>query len=399
MTRGYKNKLFVCLLILCLGGLFLAHDIFAQEVDLDEKITSKEKELSNLRRQIEEQRKKIKEIEKKARSLGEYLRRLRKEEELTRKLIDGLAERERLLERKLDTLQVELNNNEEIYKFRLNSLSRRLREMYKDKPKHMWQELLEARDFSELLQKYKFLVMIAEQDAELLRDVREKKAEIERQTAEVTELLQEIYDSRKEKEEELRRLKENESKQANALKRLKSKKARYEEKVRKLAQARKRLEKLIQKLETKRLEQAKAWIKYGEKDFLSLKGQLIRPVEGEEVRGFGRFKHPEFGTVTYNTGIDILPRPGSPVRAVARGRVEFSSTLPGYGSCIILNHGGGYYTLYAHIAKMFVREGDQVERGDLIAEVGSGDSISRNPFHFEIRRSKKALNPDEWFAR
>ena len=397
--RRHVKRLLVCALVLFAGVMLFAPEVFAQQRDLDEKITSKERELRDLRKQIEEQRKKIKEIEKKAKSLGEYLRRLKKEEELTKKLIDGLAEREALLERKLDTLQVELARNEEIYKFRLNSLSRRLREMYKDKPKHMWQELLEAKDFSELLQKYKFLVMIAEQDAELLRDVREKKAEIERQTAEVTELLQEIYDSRKEKEEELRKLKENEGKQASALKKLKSKKARYEEKVRRLAQARKKLEKLIQRLEAKRLEQAKAWIKYGEKDFLSLKGQLIRPVEGEEVRGFGRFKHPEFGTVTYNTGIDLLPRPGSPVRAVARGRVEFSSTLPGYGSCIIINHGGGYYTLYAHIAKMFVREGDQVERGDLIAEVGSEESLSRNPFHFEIRRSKKALNPDEWFAR
>ncbi len=370
----------------------------AAQSELDEKIISKEKELKKLRARIEEQRKRIREIEKKERGLSEYLKRLRKEEELTKELIRGLAEKERMLSSRIDTLKVDLEVNEKVYRFRLKTLSSRLRGMYKDAPKHLWQELLEANDFADLLQKYKFLTMIAEQDAFLLREVKEKKAEIERQTAEMTELLQEVYESKKEKESELEKLKENERKQKSGLRKLRSRKAKYEKKVKELAKARKQLQNLIEKLETKRLEQAKAWLKYGEKDFLSLKGRMLRPVDGEEVRGFGKFKHPEFGTVTYNTGVDIAPRPGSPVRAVARGRVEFSSNLPGYGSCIIINHGGGYYTLYAHVSRMFVREGDQVEKGDLIAEIGAGDSVARNPFHFEIRRSKKALNPDEWFA-
>jgi len=378
-------------------AVILSTSVSAQS-DLDDKIVSKEKELRKLRAQIEEQRKKIREIERKEKSLSEYLRRLKKEEELTKELVKGLAEKEKMLSSRIDTLRRELDVNEKVYRFRLMKLSQRLREMYKNAPRHIWQELLEADDFADLLQRYKFLTMIAEQDAFLLREVKDKKAEIERQTAEMTELLQEVYDSRKEKEKELEKLRENERKQKSGLKKLRTRKAKYEKKVKELARARKQLQKLLEKLEARRLEQAKAWLKYGEKNFLSLKGRMMKPVEGEEVRGFGKFRHPEFGTVTYNTGVDIAPRPGSPVRAVARGRVEFSSNLPGYGSCIIINHGGGYYTLYAHVAKMFVKEGDQVEKGDLIAEIGSGESIARNPFHFEIRRSKKALNPDEWFS-
>ena len=126
---------------------------------------------------------------------------------------------------------------------------------------------------------------------------------------------------------------------------------------------------------------------------------MPRPVSGRTVRKFGRFKHPEFGTVTYNTGIDISTRMGEPVRAVARGRVEYAGSLPGYGNCIILNHGGGYYTLYAHTSQIFVEQGGQVEAGALIAETGEESAGAGGAFHFEIRQSKKALDPDGWLKK
>jgi murein DD-endopeptidase MepM/ murein hydrolase activator NlpD len=117
------------------------------------------------------------------------------------------------------------------------------------------------------------------------------------------------------------------------------------------------------------------------------------------TREFGRFRHPEYGTVTFNTGIDISTRTGEPVRAVARGRVEYAGDLPGYGNCIILNHGGGYYTLYAHTSAIFVAQTAQVEKGSVIAEAGSAAAGGGGSIHFEIRKSKKALDPGDWFAR
>jgi septal ring factor EnvC (AmiA/AmiB activator) len=84
------------------------------------------------------------------------------------------------------------------------------------------------------------------------------------------------------------------------------------------------------------------------------------------------------------------------VRAVAKGRVEYVDALPGYGNCIIINHGGGYYTLYAHAENSFVSQGDKVESGTVIAEVGDTEA---SPIHFEIRKSKKALDPKEWLRR
>ncbi len=371
----------------------------AQEKDLDERIHGKERDLEKLRNEIAEQRKKIREVEKQEKDISEYLRKLKKEADLTQELLDGLEEKESMLEMQIEEVRRELETSEAVYRHRLRVLAGRIREMYKEGSRRTWQEILDAQDFADLFQRYKFLSLIAERDAALVTDVRERKADIERREAEITELLHEVSIARNEKENELERLKQNQSKREGTLSELKNMKSAYERKAAELVQAEKQLQGLIDELEKRRLEQAKQWDAYGEKDFLDLKGKMSRPVEGNVVRPFGRFTHPEFGTVTFNTGLDIECRAGSPVRAVARGKVEYASTLPGYGNCIIINHGGGYYTLYAHTSRIFVKHGEQVEPKQVIAETGAVTSDESNPLHFEIRKSKKALDPNEWLSR
>lgn len=377
--------------------LFLAAQrLSAQEQDLDERIRSKESELDKLRDEIAEQRRKIREVEKRERSVSDYLKKLKDEEGLTRRLLDGLEEKESMLQQQVQGLRRDLEVSGKIYKHRLEVFSKRLKEIYKEGPRYMWQELLDANGFEDLLQRYKFLSLVAERDAALVSDVRERKAQIERKEAEITELLHEVTVARREKERELGSLEENEWKRKRTLSDLRARKQGYNRKVEELAGAERELQSLIAEMEKRRLEQAKAWGAYGEKDFGSLRGRMNKPVDGEVVRDFGEYRHPEFGTVTFSTGIDIESRGGAPVRAVARGRVEYASVLPGYGNCIILNHGGGYYTLYAHAEHVFVQEGEQVERSAVIAEVG-GAGVQ--PFHFEIRKSKKALNPAAWLRK
>jgi septal ring factor EnvC (AmiA/AmiB activator) len=103
--------------------------------------------------------------------------------------------------------------------------------------------------------------------------------------------------------------------------------------------------------------------------------------------------------VTYNNGIDIRAPKGAPIRSVATGRVELVDWIVGYGNCIIINHGGGYYTLYAHADNIFVALSQNVAGGEVIAEVGDSGSLNGYECHFEIRKSKQALNPSEWLAR
>jgi septal ring factor EnvC (AmiA/AmiB activator) len=389
IERHIRNKLMLAALLIVVVAFppLVITNARAQQEDLDERIHGKESELEKLRKAIAEERRKILAVEKEEKNIVGFLENLKREETLTRKLLDGLAEKEGMLGEQVQGMRGELETNAIVYQHHVRVLATRVR------------ELLDAKDFADLLQRYKFLSLIAERDAALVSDVREKRAEIERQEADLTELLQEVSVARNEKESELGRLKENQAKREQTLAGLKKRKSSYQQKAEELARAEKQLQDLIGGLEKRRLEQAKQWGDYGEQDFLRLKGRIPSPVEGTVVRSFGRFKHPEFGTVTFNTGLDIESRVGSPVRAVARGKVEYASALPGYGNCIIVNHGGGYYSLYAHTARIFVEQGEIVESGRVIAETGAGASGIVTPLHFEIRKSKKALDPTEWLTK
>jgi septal ring factor EnvC (AmiA/AmiB activator) len=316
-----------------------------------------------------------------------------------KRLLSGLEDKETMLGEQVGQLRSDLEMSELVYRHRLEVFSERLREIYKDGPRHVWQELLTAEDFPDLLQRYKFLSLIAERDAGLIADVRERKADIETQEAEITELLQEVTASRAEQETELRKLDENEAKRRQTLASLRTSKQQHQKRAEELEEREKKMQELIEALERSRLSGTQEQGDYGTGDFASLKGRLPRPVGGTVTRGFGRFRHPEYGTITYNTGIDISTRTGEPVRAVARGRVEYAGDLPGYGNCIILNHGGGYYTLYAHTSSIFVAQSAQVEKGSVIAEAGDAVSGTGGTMHFEIRKAKQALDPADWLAR
>ena len=370
-----------------------------QDRAIEENIISKEDELQKLRRQIREQRKKISKIEEQEQDVNEYIAKLNKEEKLMKRLLSGLEDKEMMLEEQTGGLRSDLEMSGIVYRHRLDIFSGRLREIYKQGPRHVWQELLTAEDFPDLLQRYKFLSLIAERDAAMIADVRERRAEIEIQEAELTELLQEVSSARAEKESELQKLDENEAKRRQTLADLKTSKKQHLKRAEELEEREEKLQNLIVELEKSRLTRSQDWGDYGEGNFPSLKGRLPRPVDGNVTREFGRFRHPEYGTVTFNTGIDISTRTGEPVRAVARGRVEYAGDLPGYGNCIILNHGDGYYTLYAHASAIFVAQASQIEKGRVIAEAGDAAFGSGGTIHFEIRKSKKALDPGDWLAR
>ena len=81
---------------------------------------------------------------------------------------------------------------------------------------------------------------------------------------------------------------------------------------------------------------------------------------------------------------------------MADGSIEFADDLPGFGLCIIVDHGGGYYTLYANLARVYVTSGRRVGQGEVVAEVGQSLDRSQPQLYFEIRRARTPLDPAGW---
>ncbi|MBR9825643.1 MAG: M23 family metallopeptidase [Alphaproteobacteria bacterium] len=113
------------------------------------------------------------------------------------------------------------------------------------------------------------------------------------------------------------------------------------------------------------------------------------PLRGEIVSGFGRTSNGG-----RNDGINIAVATGTDVRASAAGQVVYAGAeLDGYGELILIRHANGYVTAYAHNSRLLVREGDQVERGQVIAQAGSTGTVDSPQLHFEIRRGVSPEDP------
>lgn len=132
------------------------------------------------------------------------------------------------------------------------------------------------------------------------------------------------------------------------------------------------------------------------KVFTELKGMLHWPVRGRVVHEFGTRKHPKFNLKIENAGIDIEAQPGTEVRASADGWVMFSGELPGYGSLIMLHHGGKYFTIYTPVAAEGLAEQQRIRQGQIIGRVTDGQNQGESVLHFEIRHEEEALNPQDW---
>ena len=122
-------------------------------------------------------------------------------------------------------------------------------------------------------------------------------------------------------------------------------------------------------------------------------GHFIWPAQGPVVSGFGMRWHPILGGYRMHTGIDIGASYGSPIVASDDGIVLYVGWYGGYGNTVILDHGSGLSTLYAHCSAILVTQGQQVARGQAIARVGATGYATGPHLHFEIRVNGVPVNP------
>ncbi|WP_242664245.1 M23 family metallopeptidase [Chlorobium sp. N1] len=123
----------------------------------------------------------------------------------------------------------------------------------------------------------------------------------------------------------------------------------------------------------------------------------VRPVGGSITSGFGYRKHPIYNRRMFHTGIDFSAAEGSPVAATGNGTVAFSGYEKGYGQKVIINHGFGYSTTYAHLSKSLVRQGQKIRRGEVIALSGN-TGISTGPhLHYEVHKDGVRVDPAAYF--
>lgn len=248
--------------------------------------------------------------------------------------------------------------------------------------------LLGRADFFTLLKRRRGMEALVQADARTLDDL-ETLAEYSRLEGARLGLLdgtarQALGDLKREQQQGRRRLAlfSELLGQVSAEERLK------ERQLQELEASRKDLEALVQEADTR----AKAL------GFRAQKGQLPFPTEGRVEVGFGRVVNPRFNTVTVQKGLDLRAPLGADVVSVAPGTAVYVGQLKGYGTILIVDHGGDYHSLYAHLDDAVVEVGDAVEAGEIVGHVGETGSLKGPYLYFEIRKGGLAVDPLPWLA-
>jgi septal ring factor EnvC (AmiA/AmiB activator) len=365
---------------------------------------AKRRELEEINQQARDSRAQASRLQgRETRALGQ-LRRTQREFNLTHRRLRSLQNRRSALGQQLGVTRETLQQTLLTLEQQKAKLARRLRNMYKAGADRELEFLLSTDSFAQLLARWDFVVMVAEQDRMLLEDIEGKKEQVQATQQQLEVNLGEIRNNEQQTAAQNRRLGQLTTQRERQVAQIRTQRKTYEAAAAELEKTAKDIQRLLARLERQRQTEDQRRRAGGRApepytgDFARARKRLDWPVEGSVVGRFGPERHPRFGTTTLNNGIDIAAAAGTAVRAVARGRVDFTSDdFAAFGQVIVVNHGNGYYTLYGHLSEILVQQGQEVPAGQAIGRVGdSGTSLKGTVLHFEVRNGGSALDPEDW---
>ncbi|HTK70133.1 MAG TPA: peptidoglycan DD-metalloendopeptidase family protein [Candidatus Eisenbacteria bacterium] len=366
----------------------------------DTEIETQRRELESLKSQLDERRKQGQALKGREKNVLVQLRESEKNLQLTVRYLNALEKRRRVVASSLGDATTELVRTAAQLDVDRRRLAWRLREIYKRGRSADLEYLLSARSFGDLVTRTYYLARIAQEDRGQVLLTQARRGQVQDTKTRLESRKRELDRLKEETDRERVSLNLIRTERRSLLKKIRSDSKTNEQAAQELERASRRIQTLIGELEKRRLAGGRGApgqepLLYG--DFGKNRGRLPWPVSGRVARGFGSQVNPRFGTKTFNSGVDIAATFGTPIAAVAKGRVEYVNWLEGYGKCAIINHGGGFYTLYANASEILVTVGKDVAAGETIGKVGDTGSTMGTALHFEIRKGREALNPLDWF--
>lgn len=370
----------------------------AAQATVERQIRENQERLQNIRQERGELERQLERLRGQMHSIQSELENLERQKSITTRLVNELDRQIGSLNAQLDSTTMDLILTEDALAEKRAVLRQRLVEIYKRGPLWTFQVLLAAESFGDLLSRYKYLYLVSRQDRTLVDEVEELRDRISDRRRQLVAIHAELGDRRSERGRELDRYVTLERGRQQALRQTRASERRTNTRLDSLARDEERLTSILAELEAARrraVASGRAAPRAGTISVESL-GTLDWPVDGDVIYRFGPGRGPD-NTVIRRNGIGIRAPVGTPVRAVAGGTVEIAGLMGTYGPSILLDHGGGFYTLYLYLSRLDVQPGERVEAGQTIGRSGGAATETGPHLEFQIRgEGGIALDPLSW---
>ena len=288
----------------------------------------------------------------------------------------------------LEEAKAEVEDAEARLSEQKDSVSERLLSIYQRSETRPIEVLLQSASFAEFANRLYLLNEIVSHDAKILDEFSQAQTEADAFRLELEVRYRDLEALQGQIAQEKRRTSTARQSTEREKQVLLRDRAAWERALAELEQDSREIENMLQRLQKTpegRERSAKPWT-----------GKFRMPVSGRISSPYGYRQHPIYKVRKLHTGIDIAAPTGTRIRSAGDGTVVHSARWGGYGNCVIVDHGGGLATLYAHCSRLAVTNGQRVTHGQVIGYVGSTGLSTGPHLHFEVRKDGRPVNPSPY---
>jgi murein DD-endopeptidase MepM/ murein hydrolase activator NlpD len=350
----------------------------AESSDSIEALQQKQEQIDQKRSETQQEREQMQKQEK---SAQDQLKNLQNSIRATSAQISANEQKLQAATEQLKTLQQELAKAETKHRNKQSAMVARLRYLQRQQTNRGWALLLQSENLNQFLDRRFQLRLLYQADRQVLAELRQDADQLEQRRRRVESQKNQIALITQELQAQKADYQAQSQTQQELIKRLQHDRRALEAAEEQLAKDSQNIAALIQQ---RQAEKARGT------------GIMGYPSDGVITSGFGYRVHPILGYSRFHAGLDFGADYGSPIKSADSGVVIFAGWYGGYGQSVIIDHGSSITTLYGHASEVYVSEGQTVQRGQMIAAIGSTGLSTGPHLHFEVRLSGDPTDPSRY---
>lgn len=385
MKQGKLTSRLVAM-ALCGAILMTPLYIYADDEDLTNQLTG-------IQQQMDAQNSKKADAETVIGTVSEQLKAIEEELNQAKTALAAIQKQRVATENEITVTQKKMEEAQKRLKGREAVFYKRVRDIYINGRLSYLDVVIGSKDFSDFANRLEILKRIIDSDINLLKSIKQERAEIEEHKKTLEADKAKIVELEKDAQAKQALIEKKKAERNAVLERAQNDKATAMAAIEELKASSAQISALIKQRQQERAAAASSAQGSGSAGYAQGTGTFSWPVNGEITSPYGYRIHPIWGTRIYHSGIDIGVDEGTPVHAADGGTVIAAEWYGGYGYAVVIDHGNGLSTLYGHNSELAVSAGQTVSKGQVIAYAGSTGNSTGPHVHFEVRVNGDAVDP------